>query len=271
MRRPIRSSNARESTENTSKPPTFTISRRAERNRAGVADERPTSVAVIAAFLILGPAKFALAGMPTILLNDLARMRLQAVSFFLGCFLLSSWGIQRIWNAARDDFPRLPRLSYARANGLVAPLGAVVRPCLDHDLGSPGVDDARRWKKEGITYKLAEDVPKADPETERREMRRRHTLDRLRAALWTYARHHDGHFPPNAMPPEIPDDAWRVPDPSEMRYLYRAGLIADRDAVPLAYEPGIFGHERFVLLTSGEIVRMDDQNLSTALGEGASR
>jgi len=57
--------------------------------------------------------------MPVVLLSDLARMRIQTISFFLVCFLLSSWGVRRVWNAARRDFPRLPHLSYARANGLV--------------------------------------------------------------------------------------------------------------------------------------------------------
>jgi hypothetical protein len=231
---------------------------------------RRLRVAVIAIFVMLGPAKFALAGMPTVLLNDLVRMRLQAISFFLLCFLLSSWGVQRIWNAARHDFPRLPRLSFARANGLVALWGLLFVLVLTMISGARELMTPGAWKKEGITYKLADDVPTVDPAAEQREMRRRHALDRLRAALWTYARHHDGRFPPNATPPEIPEDTWRVPDPSEMRYLYRPGLVADRDALPLAYEPGIFGHERFVLLTSGEIVRMDDQKLTKASGGRAS-
>ena len=55
--------------------------------------------------------------MPEILLSDLARMRIQTISFFLLCFLLCSWGIQKIWNAARRDFPRLPHLSYAELTG----------------------------------------------------------------------------------------------------------------------------------------------------------
>ncbi len=122
------------------------------------------------------------------------------------------------------------------------------------------------WKKTGLTYTLAEDVPAVDPAaTMQLEMQRRHALDRLRAALWTYARHHDGHFPPNSRPPEIPEDAWRVPDPSEMRYVYQLGLVADRDAIPLAYEPKIFGEERFVLLTNGDIVRMNEEKLSKLL------
>jgi hypothetical protein len=227
--------------------------------------KRRSRVAVVTAFLTLGPAKFALAGMPVTLLNDLARVRLQTISFFLLCFLLSSWGVQTIWNAARHDFPRLPRLSYARANGLVALWGLLFVLVLTMISGARELMTPGAWKKQGYTYKLTEDVPTIDPAVAQREMQRLHALDRLRAALWTYARHHDGRFPPNAAPPEVPEDAWRVPDPSGMRYLYTPGLVADRGASPMAFEPEIFGKERLVLLTNGEIVRMSDHELSKAL------
>ncbi len=60
------------------------------------------------------------AGMPSVTFSDIAALRLEAISFFLFCFLVCSWLVQRIWNAARVDFPRLPHLSYKRAIGLVA-------------------------------------------------------------------------------------------------------------------------------------------------------
>ena len=46
-----------------------------------------------------GPGQ-ACAGMPTVLLSDLARMRFQTISFFLLVLLGCSWIIQRIWNCA---------------------------------------------------------------------------------------------------------------------------------------------------------------------------
>jgi hypothetical protein len=94
------------------------------------------------------------------------------------------------------------------------------------------------------------------------ERERRQSLDRLRVALWTYARHHEGRFPPNATPPEVPEDAWGMPDGSGMTYFYVPGLVADRGDSLLAYEPGVFGKERFVLRTSGAIVRMSEDELS---------
>jgi hypothetical protein len=226
----------------------------------------------IAALVMLAPARTAMAGMPEVLLSDLARMRIQTISFFVLCFLLSSWGIQRIWNAARQDFPRLPRLSYARANGLVALWGLLFVLVLTMISGARELMTPGAWTKQGSTYKLAGDVPATDPTAAQleKDKERRRALDRLRAALWTYARHHDGRFPPNANPPEIPEDAWFVPDPSEMKYLYTPGLTADRGAAPVAYEPAIFDGDRFVLLTTGEIVRMNEGALRTALDRRGS-
>ena len=76
-----------------------------------------------------------------------------------------------------------------------------------------------------------------------------------------------GSFPASDSPPEIPDESWIVPDPSGMRYIYTSGLVADEGKKPLAYEPGIFGNDRFVLLSSGEIVRMSEDDLVAALAE----
>ena len=120
------------------------------------------------------------------------------------------------------------------------------------ELMTPGA-----WKKEGLTYTLAEAKPVVTAPVMPREAERRASLERLRIALWTYARSHDGRFPPDADAPEVPEEAWRVPDPSGMRYVYRGGLVADRGESPLAYEPGIFGGDRLLLRTDGEIRRDD--------------
>ena len=130
------------------------------------------------------------------------------------------------------------------------------------ELMTPGA-----WRKQGLTYKLVEDEPAPRPSTSEHELERRGALDRLCAALWTYARHHAGKFPQTSTPPEIPDELWIVPDPSRMRYRYTGGLVADQGKKPLAYEPGIFGKDRFVLLTSGEIVRMTANELRAAVAE----
>ena len=121
------------------------------------------------------------------------------------------------------------------------------------------------WRKQGLTYTLADEEAAAKSAASLRDLDRRHALDRLRLVLWTYARQHDGRFPATSSPPEIPDEAWIVPDPSGLRYVYTSGLVADQGKTPLAYEPGVFGDDRFVLLSDGEIVRLSSDKLRAAL------
>jgi hypothetical protein len=226
--------------------------------------QRLVRFAGLAAFVVLDWAESAQAGMPMGLLSDVARMRFQTISFFLACFLSSAWGVGRIWNSLSRDFPVLPHLTYRKALGLVALWGLLFALILTMISGARELMTPGAWKKQGFTYKLAEDVAPAAMPGMTQETERRFALDRLRAALWTYARHHEGHFPSGSAPPEIPDDAWLVPDPSGMRFIYRPGFVADRGAIPLAFEPGIFGRERLVLLTSGQIVKMAEDELQHA-------
>jgi hypothetical protein len=65
--------------------------------------------------------------------------------------------------------------------------------------------------------------------------------------------------------PEIAADLWVVTGPPRVRYLYVGGLTADRGSAPLAYEPGVYGERRFVLLTDGSIRRMSLEEILQAL------
>jgi hypothetical protein len=217
--------------------------------------------------LVLADARVARAGMPMATLSEIASMRLEAISFFLIVFLMSSGLVWKIWNSARKDFPRLPHLSYWRATGLVALWGLLFLLVLTMISGARELMTPGAWHKAGLTYKLVDDDQAAKAIANQHELERRRSLDRLRAALWTYARHHAGKFPANNSPPEIPDEVWVVPDPSGMRYLYTSGLVADEGKAPLAYEPGIFGKDRFVLLSSGAIVRMTENDLRERMAE----
>ncbi len=200
---------------------------------------------------VLTFASQARAGMPSIGLADLARLRFEAISFFGAGFLACALGVRWLWNGLRGDFPRLPRLSIGRALALVGMWGLVFLLVLTMISGARELMTPGAWKKQGLTHKLADDPPKPpdpDPDHDRRL-----ALDRLRAALWRYAEGHDGRFPPDRSAGEIPDDAWRVPDPSGLRYVYVPGLRVDAGPFPLAYEPGLFGPERLALLADGSV------------------
>src|SRR5262245_25189734 len=105
-----------------------------------------------AAVLLLLPGS-ALAGMPSITLTDIARMRMQAISFFIVCFLLSVWVVQGVWNSLRGDFPRLPRLSYRRSLGLVGLWGLLFLLVLTMISGARELMTPGAWRKEGYTHK----------------------------------------------------------------------------------------------------------------------
>jgi hypothetical protein len=226
---------------------------------------RYRSVAALAAAILLGAAEKARAGMPSTTLSELAQMRFQAISFFLACFLLCSWIVQRIWNSLRTDLPWLPRLSYKKAVGLVSLWGLLFLLVLTMISGARELLTPGAWHKEGFTYKLgpspSEDArpePGAD---------RKHGLDGLRVVLWHYARQHGGKFPSDARVPEIPEDVWKVPDGAGMTYIYEGGQSADQGDMPLAFEPGIFA-DRLVLLTNGEIRRLTPGDLRRLTPEG---
>lgn len=78
--------------------------------------------------VLLGTTGVASAGMaaptlediPRILtLSNMAKLRLDAVSFFVACLLGAAWAIQRLWNSVAKDFPGLPRISYLRSLGVM--------------------------------------------------------------------------------------------------------------------------------------------------------
>src|SRR4051794_20266698 len=83
---------------------------------------RVVSAAVV---LSLAAPSSARAGMPSFKVNDVAVLRVESLSFFLVVFLLSALFIQLLWNFLRRDFPRLPRLSYLKALGLVTLWGTL--------------------------------------------------------------------------------------------------------------------------------------------------
>jgi hypothetical protein len=203
--------------------------------------------------------------MPTISLSDLARMRIQGISFFLAGLLASAGLIQWIWNGLRKDFALLPRLTYGKALGVVVLWGLLFVLVLTMISGARELMTPGAWEKQGLTYRLAQ-PPEPPSDDGRLEQARKEKLEALRWALWEYARSHANAFPPDRSVSEIPAETWKSPDPSGLRYVYVAGLHAGQGASPLAYEPELFSPPRFVLLSNGEIRRIAPEQLALALG-----
>jgi hypothetical protein len=224
----------------------------------------PTRAALLSSAALLCAPAVALAGMPSLTLTDVARLRLQTISFFLAGLLLSAWLIKLLWNYLRRDFAFLPRLTYGKAVGAVVLWGLLFVLVLTMISGARELMTPGAWEKNGFTYRLARDAAPPYPEDDGPEGQRWRQLEQLRAALWQYARSHGGELP-TAADPDVPAERWSVPGAPQQRYLYVEGQQADRGATPLAYEPGIYGARRLVLLTNGEIRGMEVDDILKAL------
>jgi hypothetical protein len=214
-------------------------------------------------------AALPLAGMPRVVvtLTDLGRFRVQSISFFLFGFFLSAWLIQLLWNYLRNDFPRLPRLNYGRAVGVVALWGLLFVLVLTMISGARELMTPGAWEPRGATYRLkkTEEKTEASGPTERK---RENKLQRLRAALWEYARKHDGKFPADQNVSDVAPECWQTADLSKAPYVYVAGQLPDRGALPLAYEPDLGQRWRMVLLTDGEVRLMTPDEIARTQAGG---
>src|SRR5690242_855255 len=135
------------------------------------------------------------AGMPsvTVELTDLAKLRVQSISFFALVFLLSAGLACVAWNLLRRDFPALPHLGFVRGLGLTALWGLLFVVVLTMISGARELLTPGAWKKEGWTYTL--DTPALDVPEPVTEAVRRQKIEELRFALWDHARKNGGGFP----------------------------------------------------------------------------
>ena len=225
-----------------------------ERGLALCAAGAPVSAGYVFAVWLLVPARLAIAGMPSITFSDIASLRLQAISFFLVGLLTSAAIIQRLWNWLRHDFSWLPRLSYAKACGIVVLWGLLFIIVLTMISGARELMTPGAWKKQGLTYRLRDSgAEPADTNQLKRVEARRERLKQLGVALREYATNHEGHYPPNVADSEVPTELWRVPGLGDLQYAYVAGRVMTDGSAPLAYEPSADGGTGFVLLANGEV------------------
>jgi hypothetical protein len=204
------------------------------------------------------------AGMPTINLTDVARMRLENISFFVAGFFISALLIKLVWNYLASDWTFLPRLSYCKALGIVALWGLLFVLVLTMISGARELMTPGAWEKKGFVHQLVNDRAKQMQE-------RKERLGALKDALWKYADAHDNKFPSEKSDPALPASIWDVPHPSEAKYLYVGGRRYEerrpgREApIPVAFEPELFGPERLVLCANGDIRIMSSDEIAKAM------
>ena len=215
------------------------------------------AIAISAICLTLGPMTAPVhAGMPNLRLTDVARMRVESMSFFLMLVLVSAAIIMGLWNWLRRDFVRLPRLTYFRSLGVVTLWGLLFILVLTMISGARELLTPGAWEPNGLTYRLADSDRMAQ-------------MTGLKTALWSYAERHNGALPASdTTDQDIPESAWETPDPSRVRYVYVPGAKVGSGEQLVAYEPSAFPSPRLVLTSEGKILRMHDADLRVALARG---
>jgi hypothetical protein len=225
------------------------------------------------ALLLLAAPSAAIAGMPSLLpsdpqvvlrLNDSVIQRLQTISFFLAVLLVSATAFRLLWNFIRGDFPKLPRLTFLKALGVVLLWGLLFIIVLTMISGARELMTPGAWVKQGFTYKLA---PEPTAEESSSVGHRKKHLERLRQALWQYAATHEGRFPPADHINEVGGLIWDVPETGGLRYLYVSGRNAADEPGVLVYEPELDSEQRFVLLTNGEVIAMRSAEIVLLLNQ----
>jgi hypothetical protein len=207
--------------------------------------------------------------MPTVNLTDLGRMRFSALSFFAVGFLVSAWGIQGLWNLLQRDFPRLPRLTFKAAAGIVFLWGMLFVLVLTMISGARELMTPGAWEQQGLTYRLSDADNSVATMTRDETLRRREQhLQKLYTALLHYAARHDGGYPSDAERHAIDPEAWMLPDRPGARYIYVDGRTASDVASVLAYEPQVYDGPPLVLWTDGRVQSMSVAELESSLQAG---
>lgn len=197
-------------------------------------------------FLCLSLAGSAQAGMTVITLTDVARARLDALSFFLVGYFLIAWAVKGLWNHLGKTFSSLPRLDYRRALGLVFLTGLMFYVVLTMISGARELLTPGAWEKQGMGYRNREGGPAPLTKEQRRA-----ALRELQDAIWAYAKTHDGQAPPGPLVEGIEPERWKFPGGG--LYCLMPGIRPGGGREVLVYEPSTAGGRRFVLLADGTI------------------
>lgn len=199
-----------------------------------------------------------MAGMPSPQLTDVAKARLDVISFFIFAYLLCAVVFRWLWNLLAKDFAWMPRLTFKRSLALLVVAGLFLYFVLTMISGARELMTPGAWAKEGVTYKLQ--TPDRDPKGWL-DAARKHWMETLRDALREYAAKHDGKLPAHAYVSDFNTSLWKGAHPDGQWLNYIAGLKFDSSNRVLVYEPVTYGAKRWVLLTDGSVVQMNGDEL----------
>jgi len=197
------------------------------------------------------------AGMTVYGLRDIYRLRFEEMSFFIVLFVACAVFLKLLWNHAVKGFPAIPRLKLRHSFSLALLLGFAMLLILTMISGIREVLTPEAWRRQGSSYRL---------NSATQEPVRRSSLEQLRAALFEYARSHQGQFPPHDYVPEIADKLWQAPDQLGSHYVYPGSLTTNSSSrALLAFEPPNFGDQRLALRVSGEIAFLSQAEIDAGM------
>ena len=197
------------------------------------------------------------AGMTVITLTDIARARIDALSFFIFLYLVISWVVKLIWNQLAKSFISLPRLKYLQALGVVFVTGLLFYVVLTMISGARELLTPGAWEKQGAGYRLREDGPAPLEKEDRRQ-----ALRKIQQAIWDYAKAHGGNAPASPLVEGIDPALWNFAGGG--LYCLMPGIRPAVGREILIYEPSAAGGRRFVLLADGSI---EDRSEGTLKGQ----
>ncbi|BBM82511.1 hypothetical protein [Candidatus Uabimicrobium amorphum] len=221
-------------------------------------------------FLLLSIAIFLLespiyAGMPSITIGYMTSLRIEAISFFLFVFLVSTWIFKYLWNSVFVEMANLPKVTYMRALGMMILWGMLFNLILTMISGARELMTPGAWEPTGITYKLKNNDKKLSTEDRLAHMQQ------LSRTLVDYAKKNNNMFPLNNFDSDIPQELWKLPQ-SEVRYKYISGVYFDKSKqLILLYEPEFVGNKRYVMLSSGDIKLMSTRDIKASFQDEIDR
>lgn len=201
--------------------------------------------------ILLVSALPAWAGMSSYVLTDLAKARIEVISFLVLVYLVLTFVVKALWNGLSNTFPSMPKLNFRRALSLMLVSGLFMYVILTMISGARELMTPGAWQKEGTAYRLH------DGQTEQRRL----ALVRLKTALWDYAVKNEGGFPKNMFTSGIPRSLWFIPAENT----YFSYLPPGSHEKVLVFEPATVGPKRYVLTIQGEIALWSDGEIKNAL------
>lgn len=196
----------------------------------------------------------ATAGMTVVTLTDMARLRLESLSFFIAAYLLISLCVKWLWNHLAKVIPNMPHFGYSRALALVFLSGLLFYVLLTMISGARELLTPGAWEKQGVGYRLRGEVGELPDKEARRERMRT-----LRDAIWAHAETHEGAAPGSPFAPGMNPDLWRFP--AGGFYAIVPGVKPGVGRGILVFEPSAAGPRRVILLADGSVEDLPEGTL----------